>query len=103
MDGSKSNVRCRSVQCSAGTGPWKFVDKTLRSDDTVEQMRLAKNVDWWGTQGDITELVVKSYTTADNVKQALLKEQLDIAVGAGVLTPAQVKEFEQNHASDFQV
>jgi len=103
MDNSKSDVRCKSVQCSAGTGPWKYVDKTMRSDGTVEQMRLARNDDWWGTHGDITELVVKSYTSADDVKQALLGGQLDMVVGAGVLTPTQVREFDQKHSNKFQV
>jgi nickel transport system substrate-binding protein len=103
MDGTNSNVRCLSVQCSAGTGPWKFLDQTLRSDNTTEQMRLEKNDDWWGTRGDITELVVKSYTSANDVKNALLGGQLDMVVGAGVLTPTQVREFDQSHANDFQV
>lgn len=98
-----SNVRCVSVNCSAGTGPWKFVSRTLRSDDTVEQMVLSKNDDWWGSRGDITELVVKSYTTADAVKQALLGGQLDMVVGGGVLTPTQVREFDQSHSNNFQV
>jgi ABC-type oligopeptide transport system substrate-binding subunit len=103
MDNSNSDVRCKSVQCSAGTGPWKYLDKTLRSDDTVEQLRLSRNDDWWGTRGDITELVVQSYTSADDVKQALLGGQLDMVVGAGVLTPTQVREFDENHANQFQV
>jgi hypothetical protein len=69
----------------------------------VEQLLLSKNTDWWGTQGDVTELVVKSYTSADAVKQALLGGQLDMVVGGGVLTPKQVREFEQQHVNDFAV
>merc|ERR1712054_377411 len=66
-------------------------------------MILAKNDDWWGSRGSVTELVVKSYTTADDVKQALLGGQLDMVVGGGVLTPVQVREFEQTRANEFAV
>jgi ABC-type transport system substrate-binding protein len=103
MDGSKSNVRCLSINCSVGTGPWKYTSKTLRTDGSVEQLLLSKNTDWWGTQGDVTELVVKSYTSADAVKQALLGGQLDMVVGGGVLTSKQVREFEQQQVNDFAV
>jgi ABC-type transport system substrate-binding protein len=100
---SGSNVRCVSVKCSAGTGPWKYLDKTLRADKTTLQMRLARNDAWWGARGGITELIVKSYTSAADVKKALLDESLDMVVGAGVLTPQQVKEMNNLHAVKFQV
>jgi nickel transport system substrate-binding protein len=104
MDGSTSNVRCRSVNCSIGTGPWKYSSKTLRTDGTVEEMRLLKNSNWWGTHGGVTELVVKGYTSADDVKQALLGGQLDMVVGGGVLTPQQVQDFTLfPHFNDFVV
>jgi len=102
MDESKSAVRCKSIQCSAGTGPWKYVDM-IGTADATQQMRLSRNDDWWGTQGDITELVVKSYASANDVKAALLGGQLDMVVGTGVLTPEQVREFEQTHSNQFQV
>jgi len=102
-DGTRSQVRCRSVQCFAGTGPWKFVDKTLRSDGSVQQLKFARNPDWWGTRGNIQELVVKSYTTSDAVEAALLSGGIDMVVGGGVLTPAQVGEIDTQHANRFEV
>jgi ABC-type oligopeptide transport system substrate-binding subunit len=75
----------------------------MRSDGTVEQVRLAKNDDWWGTRGDVTELIVKSYTSANDVDSALLGGQLDMVVGAGVLTPTQVRQYEMSRSNQFAV
>jgi len=104
-DGSTSDVRCRSVTCFAGTGPWKFGTKNENPDGSVSEMTFLKNDDWWGNgnRGDITQLTVKSYTSAELVQSALLSGQLDMVVGGGVLTPTQVREFDQQHASTFHV
>lgn len=102
-DGDISELTCSGVKCVAGTGPWKYMSHTLTGDGHVEQMTFAKHNDWWGVRGDVTELVVKGYKTADAVKAALLNNELDMVVGGGVLTPTQVRDFEQNHIADFQV
>jgi ABC-type transport system substrate-binding protein len=107
MDGSSSNVRCKSVQCFHGTGPWKFVEKTDNSanDGTVDRIKFAKNDNWWGAHAanGITEIVVNRYESADAVEAALLAGTVDMVVGGGVLTPAQVKELNEQHADRFDV
>merc|ERR1712167_428459 len=66
-------------------------------------VKFSKNGDWWGTHGGIDVLIVKQYDTAEDVKVALLNGDLDMVVGGGVLTPAQVKDIDVRHANRFDV
>jgi len=102
-DADISELTCAGVQCYAGTGPWKYVDTTLTSDGHVQQMSFTAHSDWWGNRGDVTDLVLRGYTSSADVKAALLSGELDMVVGGGVLTPVEVREFEHNHDADFQV
>mmetsp|Transcript_77512 Transcript_77512/g.250795 ORF Transcript_77512/g.250795 Transcript_77512/m.250795 type:complete len:626 (-) Transcript_77512:457-2334(-) len=102
-DGTDSNVQCVGVRSFAGTGPWKVGGTTTRSDGSISEIEFLKNTDWWGPRGNIEKIIVKNYNTSADVQQALLANTLDMVVGGGVLTPAQVKNFQQQHINDFQV
>jgi ABC-type transport system substrate-binding protein len=103
MDGTDSNVQCVGVRDFNGTGPWKVGGITTRSDGSISEMKFLKNDDWWGPRGNIDELIVKNYNTSAEVEQALLARTLDMVVGGSVLTPAKVKEFNDQRFTDFQV
>jgi len=102
-DGTDSSVNCVGIRSKHGTGPWKFDGTTTRTDGSIAEMRFVKNLDHWAPQGNIEELVVKNYESNADVQAALLAGELDMVVGGGVLTPAQVKEFHLKHLYDFQV
>jgi len=102
-DGTASSVQCVGIRSFHGTGPWKLGGTTARSDGSISEMKFLKNADYWGPRGNVEELVVKNYNTSADVEQALLAKTLDMVVGSGVLTPAQVKDFHQQHVFDFQV
>lgn len=98
-------ITCTSVQCTAGTGPWKvgaidWADQTATKANTV---KFDKWDSWWGQRGDITQLIVKAYSSENAVKAALLSGELDMVVGGKVLTPAQVKELNEQHGDKFDV
>jgi len=102
-DGTASSVNCVGVRGFNGTGPWKFAETRTRSDGSISEVRFVKNPGHWGPTGNIEELIVKQYGSSAEVQTALLAGTLDMVVGGGVLTPAQVKEFQDKHSNDFQV
>jgi len=103
VDGTASSVRCKGVRSFHGTGPWIFSGNTLRQDGSISEMKFLKNPNHWAAQGNIEELIVRNYNTSELVEAALLDGSLDMVVGARVLTPAQVKEFQTSRFSNFQV
>lgn len=107
MDNSKSDVRCKSIKCSHGTGPWKFDSKVdnAAGDGTVDMAKFVKNANWWGGHkaNGITEIVLNRHDSPDAVEAALLAGTVDMVVGGGVMTPAQVQELNAQHADRFDV
>jgi ABC-type transport system substrate-binding protein len=108
-DGDITELTCKGMASScagaagAGTGPWKYVSKTVDGSGKVTEMKFAKNADWWGARGNIHEVVVKGHASSDDVVADLKNGNLDMVVGGGVLTPPQVQDFQFNHQADFQV
>jgi len=100
---SPGSVNCVGVRSFHGTGPWKFSDTTLRGDGSISEMKFVQNAEHWAPRGNVEQLIVKNYNSSDLVEAALLDGSLDMVVGGGVLTPAQVKEFVTDHIFDWQV
>jgi len=103
MDGTKSSVNCVGIRSSKGTGPWIFSRTTNRGDGSISEVKFVRNQNYWGPMGNIEELIVTNYATSDLVKAALLDKRLDMVVGGGVLTPAQVQELANQHSSVLEV
>lgn len=90
--GTVGDVNCVGIETVAGTGPFKYVSKQ-EADGTTTQVTFEGNTEWWGGTVDIERLEVVRYTSDVDVKEALLRGELDIVWGAGVLSDSDILEI----------
>lgn len=56
-------------------------------------MVFARHDSYWGGTPGIEHLIIKNYDSTDDVKSALLSDELDMALGTGPLTAKQVQDL----------
>jgi len=95
-------VTCVGVASFKGTGPWVYDETKNKADGSMDEVVFTKNSAWWGQHGGVEVIRAKAHASSDAVKAALMDGSLDMVVGAGVLTPLQVKEFQEQRIEQFQ-
>jgi len=96
--GSTVNATCAGIRYPSGTGPFRFVSRSGSWDPTSssgadDRVTFAANANYWDGAPDMDFLHIVRYDTAADVKAALLADELDAVVGAGVLAPEAVAGF----------
>jgi len=94
---AKESVTCVGITDIAGTGPFEFLSKDT-ADGSDDRVTFVSNEDYWGGAPAIKTLEIVRYATSAEVKNALMKEELDIVWGSGVLSDSDIVEI-QNDAS----
>ena len=85
-----------------GTGPFKVVSGDTQSDDITEAV-FARHDSYWGTVPDIEFLHLKYYADTAAVKTDLISGKLDMALGIGPLSPAEVQDLKFYHSDKVDV
>jgi nickel transport system substrate-binding protein len=105
------SVVCAGIANISGTGPFAFVSreqsvltsadfKENRVDDSVI---FRANQEYWGGVPAIETLQVVRYDSADEIKQALLDQSLDVVWGDAVLPANVVTEIENSNNPNLNV
>lgn len=100
-------LTCAGIGDPIGTGPFKYVSRTLESDpadpDDPADMEVVfhRHDEYWQGVPDIEVLVVKNYATAAEVAAALRDGSLDMVAGDGVLEPADLRAFQSSSSFSF--
>ena len=63
----------------------------------------ASNAGYWGGAPSLDSITVQYYATHADVKAALIAGTLDVAIGSGVLAPADLRDIEDNQAATLSV
>ena len=63
----------------------------------------ADNAGYWGGAPSLDSITVQYYATHADVKAALIAGTLDVAIGSGVLAPADLRDIEDNQAATLSV
>ena len=97
------NITCAGTTAISGTGPFKFVSRTVSDDDDGYDDRVvfASFDDYWNGDSDVDYVHIVRYADSSAVETALLAGELDAVVGAGVLDPSTVQGLLYN--DDFEV
>ena len=104
ITGNGVTLRCAGITAPSGTGPWKYVDTVYESDgSTVSEVNFVAHSNHWRAAPHIDSVKVKVYATHNAVKAALLDGSLDVVVGSGVLTPADLNDMRLNNAATHGV
>ena len=101
----EDSVVCKGLKAPIGTGPFKFVDRTVHPDDDTkdQQAVFARHDGYWGKVAEIETLVVKRYETTEEVFADLVAGNLDMVLGTGPLTGQQVGEIQRLHSTNLDV
>ena len=99
----ENDVTCLGLTAPIGTGPFKYVTRTQAADGTDASIVFARNPDYWGEKADIETLTAVQYEDTAAVEAALKSNELDMALGAGPLSPSQVQDFKFFHSNNFDV
>jgi len=101
VEGADGSVTCVGIQSISGTGPFEYIsEETI--DGTTNSVLFGKNSNYWGTVPDIDYLKVVRYTSSDDVKDALLNDELDLVWGAGVLSDTDILDFRDDPAKSVK-
>lgn len=105
--GSKWDFLEDSVTCAGlkpiGTGPFKLVKQTTSPGGIDTEAIFARHDGYWGAKPEIEFLHIKHYESTDDVMTDLLSGDLDMALGIGPLTAAQVQELKFYHSDVVDV
>lgn len=98
------SVSCVGLSAPIGTGPFKFHSRQFDTMDNTTDKRVLfeKNEDYWGAVPGFDYLEVKHYESTAAVEEALLRGQLDMALGIGPLSAQQVYNFKIRHHDMFE-
>ena len=126
---SDLTLTCAGITAVAGTGPWQYAGMTC-DDDTfataygstccagtasadgscgdgvstaAKSALFNKNANYWGGAPSLDSITVQYYATHADVKAALIAGTLDVAIGSGVLAPADLRDIEDNQAATLSV
>jgi len=97
-------ITCVGISDPIGTGPFKFVSRTLESnpqdpDDPADaEVVFHRHEEYWQGRPDIEVLIVRRFATAPEVATALRNGNLDMVVGDGVLLPADLRAFQSSNS-----
>jgi len=96
-------IKCVGLKGVAGTGPFKFDSRetvTITTDEGETEVDnkvvFTAHESYWDGAPDIKRLEVIRYESSEEVKAALLSEELDLVWGVGVLTASDIVEFREN-------
>lgn len=96
-------ITCGGISAPTGTGPFKYVSRTLESDPEDPENPADTEVVfhrhdlYWQGMPDIEVLIVKHFATAAEVAEALRDGSLDMVAGDGVLEPADFRAFQSSN------
>lgn len=97
-------VECAGTLGVAGTGRWKYTETVNDASGDLQEVVFERFAEHWGpASGDVEVLRLVRYEDHAAVKTALLRGEIDAVVGAGVLEPADIDEFTNWHADEYQV
>ncbi|KAJ8600934.1 hypothetical protein CTAYLR_005057 [Chrysophaeum taylorii] len=98
-----STVTCVGTLAPSGTGPFRFVSRTVDDDDDDldREVVFGSNPEYWGGEPDIEFVRVLYFETHARVEEALLSGELDAVIGAGVLEPSDIQDLQ--YSADFDV
>jgi ABC-type transport system substrate-binding protein len=99
----EDSVTCAGLSAPIGTGPFKYVSRESTDESTDQSVLFARHDDYWGTVPEIEFLEIKHFDSTDEVEAALLSGDLDMALGIGPLTAAQVQDLKFFHSDVVDV
>eukprot|EP00944_MAST-04C_sp_MAST-4C-sp1_P009011 g9011.t1 len=98
ITGNSVTLECAGITGISGTGRWKYIKTVKDANDKTQEVLFERNKDHWEpvptNAVDFMRLVY--YKDHSAVKDALVNNNLDAVIGAGVLNPADIGEFERN-------
>ena len=113
---SDLTLTCAGITAVAGTGPWEYAGMTCADGSTataygsscaetttVDYATFNKFSDYWDGAPSLDSVRVQYYATHADVKAALIAGTLDVAIGSGVLAPADLRDIEDNQAATLSV
>ena len=101
----EEQVTCAGLKYPSGTGPFQFVSRVIEPDDESKdtQVVFARNENYWGGTPGIEHLILQSYDSTEDVEEALLAGELDMALGVGPLTAKQVQTLKSSHSNVLDI
>lgn len=104
VDGTdvSEQVVCTGIESIAGTGPFKYKSKDT-ADGVDNKVTFTAHEEYWNGAPSIQQLEIIRFATSDAVKDALLKEEIDIVWGGGVLSDADIVEIENDPALQSKI
>lgn len=94
---------CAGLSAPIGTGPFKFVSRETNAEGEDETALFARHEEYWGVVPDIEFLELKKFDSTDDVREALLSQELDMALGLGPLSPLQIQDLKFYHSNIVDV
>lgn len=102
----EANVTCLGLKAPIGTGPLKFVSRDFveGSEESLDKnVIFARHDAYWGEKPGFEFLEVRYFENATQVEAALRDGTLDMVLGQGPLTAAQVASIKEADSSTFDV
>ena len=103
ITGNGATITCKGISRISGTGPFKFDSRSPHPEGGDAEVVFAAHSEYWGGAPDIEKLKIVRYDDHEQVKEALLSGELDMVIGAGVLTYSDIIEFRNMFSEDFLV
>ena len=126
---SDLTLTCAGITAVAGTGPWQYGGMTCTDGTTAtaygstccggtasadgscgdgistaaDSATFTKFANYWGGAPSLDSITVQYYADHAAVKAALIAGTLDVVIGSGVLTPADLRDIEDNQAATLSV
>jgi ABC-type transport system substrate-binding protein len=99
----EQDVTCLGLTAPIGTGPFKYVSREEAEDGSDASVVFARHDNYWGQNAGIETLTAVRYATTEDVEEALMSGELDMALGIGPLKAKQVQDIKFSHSDMFDV
>jgi len=104
----EENVTCLGLSAPVGTGPFRYVNRTLLVENSDidagdKKVLFARHDKYWAGAPAIEFLEIVHFGSTDDVEAALRDGTLDMALGAGPLTAQQVQSLKFYDSDKFDV